>query len=321
MKIRHYLTLAFTDYVVWMLLLIFICCGYVIEPRFIIPANLLNIVSFTAPLAMMVFGLSLLLMIGRIDLSLESTYAFAPILANLLVMRWWSGLPDFLAIPVCILVGAMVGFFNGWLAVKIGVSDFLIGLAMLIFIRGIVKFLIPEGLYTIPDSFTYLGGERLLDGELPVAIIVLVVVFVFFHLATKRRPFGRQLLATGSNREAAFISGINTIRVQITAFVVAGALAAFAGMLAAGRQYSCTNGMGEGYIMIVLAASVLGGVIMTGGRGTIIGALGGALVLQTLENILTLADVNPFLQDAVFGFILLAAIVFQGVRVRAAVRR
>lgn len=320
MKIRHYLGLAFTDYVVWVLLFILICCGYSIEPRFISLANILNIVSFTAPLAMMVFGLSLLLMIGRIDLSLESTYALAPIVANLLVMKWWPGLPDFLAIPVCILVGALIGLFNGYLSVKVGVSDFLIGLAMLIFLRGIVKFMIPEGLYAIPDSFTYLGGERLFDGEFPVTIIVLAVVFVLFHLLTKKRPFGRQLLATGSNREAAFISGINTSRVQVTAFVIAGALAAFAGMLAAGRQLSCTNGMGEGYVMIVLAATVLGGVVMTGGRGTIVGALGGALVLQTLENILTLSDVNPFLQDAVFGFILLAAIVFQGVRVRARTR-
>jgi simple sugar transport system permease protein/ribose transport system permease protein len=191
---------------------------------------------------------------------------------------------------------------------------------MLIFLRGIVKFLIPEGLYSIPDSFCYLGSARYFDGDFPVTIIVLVVVFLAFHLITKKRPFGRQLLATGSNREAAFISGINTNRVQIIAFVVAGTLAAFAGMISAGRQLSCTNGMGEGNIMIVLAAVVLGGVIMTGGRGTIVGALGGALVLQTLENILTLSNVNPFLQDAVFGFILLAAIIFQGLRVRSGKR-
>lgn len=320
MKIRHILALAFTDYVVWVLLAILICCGYSIEPRFINLSNIHNIISFTAPLAMMVFGLSLLLMIGRIDLSMESTYALAPILANLLVMKWWGGLPDYLAVPLCILIGALVGLFNGFLSVKLGVSDFLVGLAMLIFLRGIVKFLIPEGLYSLPESFIYLGGERIFDGNFSITIIVLVVVFIFFYLLTKKRPFGRQLLATGSNREAAFISGINTSRVQMTAFVVAGALAGFAGMLAAGRQYSCTNGMGEGNIMTVLAASVLGGVVMTGGRGTILGALGGALVLQTLENILTLSDVNPFLQDAVFGFILLAAIVFQGVRVRASKR-
>ncbi len=320
MKIRHYLALAFTDYVVWVLLAILICCGYLIEPRFIVPSNILNIISFTTPLAMMVFGLSLLLMIGRIDLSLESTYALAPIFANLLVMKWCPGLPDYLAVPICLMVGAAIGLFNGFLSVKLGVSDFLVGLAMLILLRGIVKFLIPEGLYSLPDSFMYLGGERLIDGEFPVTIIVLVIVFLFFYLLTKKRPFGRQLLATGSNREAAFISGINTNRVQITAFVIAGALAAFAGMIASGRQYSCTNGMGEGYIMIVLAAAVLGGVVMTGGRGTILGALGGALVLQTLENILTLSDVNPFLQDAVFGFILLAAIVFQGVRVATSKR-
>lgn len=317
MKSRSLLALAFTDYVVWVLLVILILCGWMYEPRFVSSMNLLNIISHTAPLAMMVFGLSLLLMIGRIDLSMESTFAIAPIVANLLVMRWWGGLPDFLSIPICIGVGCLIGYFNGYLSVKLGVSDFLVGLAMLLFLRGIVKYLIPEGMYTIPDSFIYLGNRRLMDGQLPMTIIVLIIVTIIFYLYTKKRPFGRQLLATGSNREAAFISGINTSRVQITAFVVSGAMAAFAGMLTAGRQMSCTNGMGEGNIMVVLAATVLGGVVMTGGRGTIIGALGGALVLQTLENLLTIVNVNPFLQDAVFGFILLAAIVFQGVRVNS----
>lgn len=317
MKSRSVLALAFTDYVVWVLLVILILCGWMYEPRFVSSMNLLNIISHTAPLAMMVFGLSLLLMIGRIDLSMESTFAIAPIVANLLVMRWWGGLPDFLSIPICIAIGCLIGYFNGYLSVKLGVSDFLVGLAMLLFLRGIVKYLIPEGLYTIPESFIYLGNKRLMDGQLPMTIIVLIIVTIIFYLYTKKRPFGRQLLATGSNREAAFISGINTSRVQITAFVVSGAMAAFAGMLTAGRQMSCTNGMGEGNIMVVLAATVLGGVVMTGGRGTIIGALGGALVLQTLENLLTIVNVNPFLQDAVFGFILLAAIVFQGVRVNS----
>lgn len=316
MHIRSFLSSLFADYVVWVLLVILIACGWSIEPRFVSSMNLLNIISHTAPLAMMVFGLALLLMIGRIDLSLESTFALAPILANLLVMRWWPGLPDFLSIPICLGIGALVGLFNGYLSVKLGISDFLVGLAMLLFLRGIVKYLIPEGLYDIPDSFAYLGNTRLFGGEFPITIIVLVAVFVVFHLFTTKRPFGRQLLATGSNREAAFISGINVARVQVAAFVISGCMAAFAGMITAGRQLSCTNGMGEGNIMTVLAATVLGGVVMTGGRGTIVGAL----VLQTLENILTLANVNPFIQDAVFGFILLAAIVFQGLRVRSVKR-
>lgn len=316
MKLGSLLGRLFTDYVVWILLAILIICGYIIEPRFLSPENMINIISHTTPLAIMVFGLALLLMIGRIDLSMESTFALAPIVANLLVLKWWPGIPDWLAIPVCLGVGLAVGLFNGYISVKLGVSDFLVGLSMLLFLRGIVKYLIPEGLYGIPDSFCYLGSTRYFDGELPVTIFVLAAVFIVFHLITTKRPFGRQLLATGSNREAAFISGINTNKVQLTAFVISGLMASFAGLISAGRQLSCTNGMGEGDIMVVLAAVVLGGVVMTGGRGTIIGALGGALVLETLQNILTLSDVDPFIQDAVFGFILLSAIVFQGVRVR-----
>lgn len=321
MKIRSLIGAALTDYVVWVLLVLLLICGYAIEPRFLSGMNLMNIVSHSAPLAMMVFGLALLLMIGRIDLSMESSFALAPIVANLLVMRWWPELPDVLAIPVCLAIGMAVGLFNGVVSIKLGVSDFLIGLAMLLFLRGIVKFIIPEGLYDIPDTFCYLGSARYFNGGFPVTIAVLLAVLAIFHLVTVKRPFGRQLLATGSNREAAFISGINTQRIQILAFVIAGGMAAFAGMLTAGRQLSCTNQMGEGNIMTVLAAVVLGGVVMTGGKGTVVGAMGGALVLQTLENLLTLADVNPLLQDAVFGFILLAAIIFQGIRTAAANKR
>ncbi|MCL1848970.1 MAG: hypothetical protein FWF83_04785 [Clostridiales bacterium] len=233
MRTRSFLSVVFTDHVVWVLLAMLLVAGYIVEPRFIITANLLNIISHTAPLAIMVFGLALLLMVGRIDLSMESTMALAPIVGNLLVMKWDMGLiPDDFATPTCILLGCLIGLFNGYLAVKLGVSDFLVGLAMLIFLRGIVKYLIPEGLYAIPDSFCYLGSTRYFNGQFPATILVLAVVFTVFHLVTTKRPYGRQLLATGSNREAAFISGINTSRVQMIAFVVAGGMAAFAGKLA-----------------------------------------------------------------------------------------
>ena len=188
---------------------------------------------------------------------------------------------------------------------------------MLLFLRGVVKFVIPEGLYGLPQSFIYLGSARIFGKHFPVSIIILFIVLAILYFITRYRPFGRKLLATGSNAEAAFIGGINIQKIQMTAFMLSGLFAAFGGMLTAGRQLSCTNGMGEGNIMQALAAAVLGGVVLTGGRGSIVGALGGALLLQVIENLLTLSGVNPFLQDAVFGFILLAAIIFQGVRTRA----
>ncbi len=315
-KFLRYANIALTDYIVWILLALIFIIGCIMEPSFSSILNILNIMGHVVPMAMMVFGLAFLLMLGRIDLSVESTFALAPILANLLVMKWFPFLPPFLAILFCILIGVLIGYINGFFSVKLGVSDFLVGLAMLLFLRGVVKFVIPEGLYGLPKSFMYLGSARIFNGYFAVSIFILFLVVAILYIITRYRPFGRKLLATGSNPEAAFIGGIDTIKIQMTAFMLSGALAAFGGMITAGRQLSCTNGMGEGNSMQALAAVVLGGVVLTGGKGTIIGALGGALLLQVIENLLTLSGVNPFLQDAVFGFILLAAIVFQGVRTR-----
>ena len=319
-RLRKFIDAVLTEHIVWSLLIILVVIGVIVEPVFLSIGNLLNILSHAAPTAMMVFGMALLLMLGRIDLSLESTFAIAPIAANIVVLRLLPGFPGFMTIFIAITIGLLIGLFNGFLAVKLKVSDFLVGLSMLLFLRGLVKFFIPEGMYNLPESFTFLGSARLFNGTLSLMILVLFLVVFTLHFFTRQRPFGRKVLATGSNREAAFIGGINISRIQITAFCLSGVLAAFGGILTAGRQLSVTNGMGEGAILQVLAAVVLGGIVMTGGKGTIIGALGGAILLQTLENILTLSGVNPFLQDAVFGFILLAAIVFQGMRSRKGTR-
>ncbi len=314
--IKHINT-ALTDYIVWVLLIVIFLTGCFIEPSFSSTLNILNIFSHVVPMAMLVFGLSFLLMLGRLDLSMESTFALAPILANLIVLKWFPFLPPFLAIFICLGIGVLIGYINGYFSIKLGVSDFLVGLSMLLFLRGVVKFLIPEGLYGLPKSFMYLGSARVFGRHFSVSIFILIIVLGILYFITRYRPFGRKLLATGSNPEAAFIGGINTKKIQLTAFMISGFFAAFGGMLTAGRQLSCTNGMGEGNIMQALAAAVLGGVVLTGGRGSIVGALGGALLLQIIENLLTLSGVNPFLQDAVFGFILLAAILFQGIRTRA----
>ncbi|MGE5582918.1 MAG: ABC transporter permease [Bacillota bacterium] len=303
-----------TDHVVWLLLVIMFIVGTLVDPVFISLKNILNIISHAAPLTMMVFGMSFLLMLGRIDLSMESTFAIAPIVANLLVMRWCPAFPPILTVIICLAIGLAIGAFNGFLSVKLGINDFLVGLAMLLFLRGVVLTLIPEGLYNLPKVFTYLGSTRFFTNFLPLDILVMLLVFIILYLLTKYRPFGRHLLATGSNREAAFIGGINVDKVQMIAFIMAGGFAAFAGMLTAGRQLSCTNGMGDGSIMQVLAAVVLGGIAMTGGKGTILGAFGGAILLQTIDNVLTLSGIDPLYQDAIYGFLLLLAIIFQGIQ-------
>ncbi len=313
-RLKNILRTGFSKQVVWLLLVIVFIIGALTSSSFLKPSNLINIINHSIPTAMMVFGMAFLLMIGRIDLSLESTFAFAPILAVLIVTQWVPGLPAFTAILLTFIIGIIIGAFNGFVSVKLGVNDFLVGLAMMLFLRGIVKFLIPEGLYGLPTSYTFLGSTRLFNRVLPLPIIVLIVVFVILYLLTRYSPFGRKILATGSNEEAAFVAGIDTNRVQIMVFILGSFFAALGGFISVGRQLACTNSMGDGVIIKVLAAVVLGGVNMDGGIGTMSGALAGAFLLQMIDNVLTLSGVNPLLLDAIFGFILLAAIILQGVR-------
>jgi len=129
-----------------------------------------------------------------------------------------------------------------------------------------------------------------------------------------KKPFGRHLLAIGSNERAAYLAGIKTERVKITVFAIAGLLAALGGLIAAGRQNAVLNSMGSGNMILMFAGAVLGGLSLSGGVGSIFGILGGILLLQIISNLVTLAKINPFLIQVVYGSVLLFALLLQALR-------
>ena len=307
--------LLILDNLIWVILLFFFLINLFFTPNFLTYGNIVNIFYHSAILSMLVLGQGLILLTGNIDLSIESTLAFAPAIAMLLGTKWMPGMSPVLAIFITLAVGALIGFFNGYVVARIGINSFIHTLSMLIILRGVTLFLVPFAIYKLDPVYTFLGSARTV-GDIPVAMLFMLSVFVVLNYILKNTPFGRYLLATGGNPRASYISGINTGRMITYAFILSGLLAAVAGLLAAGRQDAINNTMGKDMVLLSFAGAILGGASLTGGRGTPIGMLGGALLLGTISNSLTLIGINVFILYAVYGVLIFVAVLIDRMKVK-----
>jgi len=310
---RKKITIGILDNFIWMLLVGLIIIGALMIPRFFSIDNAVNILYNSSSFGMMVLGMTFVLLLGKLDLSIESTYAFAAAIGILCMTRWFDMHPV-LAIIVTLAVAFGVGYGNSLLTVNMGINPFLATLCTMIILRGFVLFLVPQGIFDIDSRYLSIGDDMLPGTKFPIVIFVFIGIYIFVHILLKRTPFGKNLIATGSNERSAYLSGINIRNVKIWAFILAGFFAGLGGYFMVGRMSAITNTMGDGAIMMVIAACILGGVSMNGGKGTPIGALGGIIFLTTIQNVLNMSGVNPFVIQAVQGFILLAAIVFDSFR-------
>ncbi len=301
------------EHLIWPIVLLMFLLGAAV-PGFLTTGNMINLMWGAAPLGCMVVGLYFVMMTGRLDLSLESTYALAPTVAVLFMTDWMAGLNPVVAIVITLLVGAFVGLVNGFLSITLGVNPFLVTLATLLIIRGIVVYLIPEGVYGLPFAYTALGGERI--GILPVAVIVLLVLIVVAWAVMRFTTFGRNLVAIGNNEKACRVAGINVPLVCVGAFVAAGLCAGLGGLLAAGRLFSVDASMGNGDILIVFAAVTLGGTALAGGKGRVTGLLGALIVIGGINNLMNLIGIEATIRQIVFGVVLLVAILLSSLQER-----
>lgn len=302
------------DNLIWVIIAIFFLINALVTPNFATYGNLVNILYHSAIMSLLVLAQGLVMVIGKLDLSIESTLAFAPGVAMLLTTRWIpGGLDPVTCIFLTLAIGALVGLFNGYCVARIQVNHFLQTLSMLIMLRGMVLFLVPFSIFPLDKVYSYAGQARM-AGNIPVAIPIILIIFLIFHLVFQYTPFGRHFMATGGNHRASYIAGINTGRMVIYAFVISGLLAAVAGLLAAGRQGSVSNSMGEGMVLLAFAGAILGGVSLDGGKGTPIGMLGGALLLGMFSNSLNLLGVGVNLVYAATGALIFLAIIIDRVR-------
>jgi simple sugar transport system permease protein/ribose transport system permease protein len=315
MERKTRIILFLLDNLIWVILAILFIVNAFITPKFFTYRNVVNILYHSSILSMLVLGEGIVLATGKLDLSVESTLAFSPAIAVLLMTKWTPGMDPTFALFVTLLLGALVGYFNGYCVEHIGINAFLQGLSMLIILRGVILFLVPYAIFNLDKGFTFVGSAKVF-GNIPVAVFVMLFTFLVFEFFFKKTRYGRYFFATGGNPRASYISGINTRGVTIGAFVLAGVLAAVAGLLAVGRQTSVSNQMGEGMVLLAFAGAILGGASLTGGRGTPVGMLGGALFLGTISNCLTLLGVNVFLVYAIQGVLIFLALLLDQTKTR-----
>ncbi|MER6082606.1 ABC transporter permease [Streptomyces sp. NPDC001833] len=289
--------------------------GFIVSPAFLTSDNLLGVAQQSTELSLLVLAEAMILISGRMDLSLESTIGVAPVIAIWLVLPADGGrfhglglLPSWTAVPVCLLVGALIGAVNGFLILKLRLNGFIVTLGALTMLRGLqVAISQGQSIVDLPGSFTYLGSSSWLGAPAPVWICVLLFAIGGSALAWLRH--GRALYAIGGNSEAARTAGIRVDRVMWAVLILGSLLAAFAGILYTGHYGSISADQGSGWIFQVFAATVIGGVSLNGGRGTLFGALTGVLTLQLVVNVMTLAGVPPLWNQFLNGAIIIVALI------------
>jgi simple sugar transport system permease protein len=295
-------------------LVLLIVVGTVVSPAFFTVSNFAGIGQQSSALGVVVVGESLILLIGGMDLSLESTFGLAPMVAAWLIVPVaaygsGAGLNPYLGILVLLAVGAVIGLVNGLLIVKGRLNGFIATLGMTIVLAGLQNGIVKaQSLFNLPPAFGYLGAASI--GQLPVSLIVAVVIFILTGLFLRYHRAGRAIYAVGGNPAAARAAGIKVERVKIGVYVAGSVLAAIGGLMEAGRVSAVTGqqGYGEGIIFSVFAAAVIGGVSLRGGRGNMVGAASGVILLGIVGDILDLANVSNYWIEAIDGAVILFAL-------------
>jgi simple sugar transport system permease protein len=293
-------------------IIVLMIAGAIVNPIFFTPSNLINVAQGGADLGMVVVAESLILLTGKFDISLQGTFGLAALLgAWLIAPKASSGLgtewSPLIGLLIVLAVGLVVGTFNGFLVIKANFNAFIFTLAMSILLTGLqLGWLGGQTVYNLPAAFIYLGSASWF--EIPVSVYVTVASFIVAALFLRYHRVGRAMYAIGGNLEAARAAGIKVDRIRIGVFMVASVLAAVGGLMQAGRVTAVTAGQGSNLIFGVFAAAVIGGISLDGGRGRMIGALTGVILLSLVTNILTLSNISSTWIDAVDGAIILIAL-------------
>jgi ribose transport system permease protein len=274
------------------------------DSGFLTVENQLNILRQTAFVSIMAFGMTFALSAGEIDLSIGQVVSLSAMVAAVLI----RDVNVVVAVFGALAVGITVGLVNGLLTTRLRVPSFLITLGMAGIIGGLARWITQlDPVPVLDEGYTNLFGSGDF-GPFPSLLVWTVVALVIAHLAYRRTTFGRELLATGGNRTAARYSGIDTTKVRIAALVICSFTASVAALLYVGRLHSARYTLGETDLLTVIAAAVIGGTSMAGGRGSIIGALVGSLIMGVLNNGLILMGLSPTEQMIARGLIIIVAV-------------
>lgn len=300
------------------LIALFVLCVIIslLSDKFLTVANGWNVLRQISVNICISVGMTLVVLTAGIDLSVGSILALCgAITAGLLKngielpsQNLYIGFTLLGAILGGLLAGGALGWFNGWAITKFNVPPFVATLAMLTVARGLTM-LWTQGfpISNLGTHFDYIGTGWFIGVPVPVWISLLVVLFAVF--ITDKTPLGRYIYAIGGNENAARLSGINIQKIKTIVYTLAGVLAALGGLMVTARLDSAQPNAGTGYELDAIAAVVIGGTSLSGGRGSIWGTVLGAIIIGVLNNGLVLLNVSPFWQQVVKGFVILLAVI------------
>ena len=277
------------------------------DKGFLTMQNLFNITRTTSMIVVMAVAMTFVISCGELDLSVGSTAALAALIAASVLE---AGYGIVAAVLAALLSGLAVGLANGLLVTVVNIPSFLVTLGMMQLIRGLdmrVTYTKPIGI--TDDFFNSVFGSGSI-GPVPSLFIWSVLVAAIGHLVLRYTAFGREVLAAGGNRTAAQYSGVNTKRVKLYCFLISGAAAALAGMLYSGMMQTARYSFGTGAELAVIAATILGGTSLFGGKGSIIGTFVGALLIGTINNGLIIMGLDVSEQYMIAGAIIIVAVAF-----------
>lgn len=274
-------------------------------PNFLATQNLINIMMQTTVTGILSLGMTFVLVTGGIDLSIGSLIAFAGVITGAAI---GNGVHPVLAVILGLLLGVVLGIVSGLLISKGKLPPFIATLGMMMFARGITL-LITEGTpiyFQNAPNFKYLSQGKL--GPVPYPVFYFIILAILSHFILTKTVIGRYIFATGSNEDAARLSGIPVDKVKTFVYVYSGLFAAIAGIIMAARLNSAQPTVGEGYELDAVAAAVIGGTSLVGGEGTILGTIIGAFIMSVLKNGLNLMSISQFWQKVVMGIVIIGAV-------------
>ena len=315
------------DNLVWLILLVVLVIFSMLVPNYFQLGIFANIIEQSTFVGTMAIGLSLVIIAGNMDLSVESVMALAAMTTGILFASAGVGLGlklpfDWMVLPVslglALAVGALIGAANAFFVVMLKMNAFIVTLASYILVRGLVVAISGgRSAQDLPPSLRFIAIDRFLG--VPYMAWVSIVAFVVFAFVLRRTPFGRHLRMIGGNPVATFRAGIRVDRLVAITFVLAGAIAGLAGWLLAIRTSGATANLGTGMLFQAFAAVVIGGVSLKGGIGNLSGVYAGVLLLSSIQTAINLMGLPAHYTQMILGALVLAAVLLDTVKL--AVRR
>lgn len=305
---------VFREQAIWLIFIILCIVFTIANPRFIEPSNLLIMLRQVAVWGIAAVGMTFVILLADIDLSIGSIITFVNVLCASLMVN--HGVNMFLAVIITLAAATLVGLLNGFFVATIGIPSIIATFATQTAFAGIALIMCNgQPITGLPENFGFFGAWKV--GIVPIPDIIMMLCFILGAIILNHTYFGRYFYAVGGNIEAAHLSGIRTKRVKYLVFALAGFFSGLAGIVLLSRTNSAMGNAGLGYEFKVITCVVLGGVSILGGYGKMLGVVAGTFIIGALNNGMVLMNINSWVQNIVLGVVLILAVGFDCIQKRS----